>query len=295
MWFRHLRAYQLQESFEYSPDDWQKALAAFQFRPCSPTEKESAGFVPPLGEGTALCYRVGHSILIAVQFQERVLPSAVIKDVLEERVQIIEHETGQAVSAREKRQLKAMIEEELLPKAFCRARIIHAVINAQHNLLAIDTTTAKRAEAILGLLRQAFGSLPVKPWPFVNSPAKMMTQWWQQRSLPTPWSLGDEIEAVDSADIHRKWRYKGFAEEDSLITDIIDDNMLVQKTKLNWHDAVTFVASADGTLTRMQWADKFKEEVQTDDPTEAAAHAFAIMQHQLCALWQDFVDLIEHG
>ncbi len=295
MWFRHLRPYQLQQPITPVAEELQQALEQYQFQPCSATQKISIGFVPPLPEGSALYYRAGHSILITVRIQERLLPSAVVKDEVEERRQVIEAETGQPISAREKRALKNMVEEELLPKAFCRSRRIAAFWNDEHNLLVVDTTVASRAEAILGLLRQALGSLPVKPWPFTSSPAKAMTRWWQQGSMPDAWTLGDEIEGIDSTDVQRKWRYKGFAENDPLLAHLFDDNILVQKTKLTWRDALTLVATSDGMLTRLQWPDSIKEEGKADDPTEAAAHTFAVMQHQLCALWHDFVSLIEHG
>lgn len=161
MWFKNLYLFKFEKEFSLNAEALHEELLTKPFSPCSPTQKESMGWISPVGSGASLTHSSNRNILISMARQERILPAAVVKETLQEKVEEIEEKENRKVSSREKKDLREDIEHELLPRAFTRTQKIDAWIDPQNGWLLLNTPSAPRAEAFTTLLRKTLGSLPV--------------------------------------------------------------------------------------------------------------------------------------
>src|SRR5690606_33026590 len=165
MWFRNLLVYRLTQNVPFDAETLEAALAAKPARPCASQELSTYGFVAPLGKGAdaPLVHASQGFLLLATRKEERILPGSVVKDALKEKVDEIENEQMRKVYKKEREQLKDDIIQAFLPRAFIRKSGTFAAIAPSLGLILVDSSSPKRAEDLLSTLREAIGSLPVRP------------------------------------------------------------------------------------------------------------------------------------
>ena len=119
MWFKNIRAYRLNDSFDLSPSDLEEKMQVGTFTPCAKSQSLSLGWVPALGDGTeALVHAAAGRLLLCLRREEKILPASVIREQLAEKVETIEQEEGRKVYRKEKLRLKDAIErlkDEMIP------------------------------------------------------------------------------------------------------------------------------------------------------------------------------------
>ena len=92
------------------------------FLPCAKSQALSAGWVPPLGEESEeLVHAAAGRMLLKLKREEKLLPSTVVRELLEEKVAAIESEQGRKVYRKERLSLKDEIVQDCLPRAFSRS------------------------------------------------------------------------------------------------------------------------------------------------------------------------------
>lgn len=111
------------------------------------------GLVEPIkGEGLMVDLN-GSGDLLAVQFNERILPGKVRDEALIKKVAKLEADEGRKVSKKEYAQLRDQVEFDLLPKAFIRRTVVPVILSKQY--LIICTSSSKRVDDCLGVLAAA--------------------------------------------------------------------------------------------------------------------------------------------
>src|SRR3990167_5774299 len=155
MWFRNLLVYRLTQDLPFVADELQAALAAKPARPCASQDL----------------------ILIAARKEDRILPGSVVRDALKEKVEEIEAEQMRKVYKKERDQLKDEIIQAFLPRAFIRRSTTFAAIAHKQGLILVNSASPKRAEDLLSTLREAIGSLPVRPLTVKMAPTAVLTEW----------------------------------------------------------------------------------------------------------------------
>src|SRR5690606_3810888 len=92
MFFRNLLMYRLSPDYRLDVEALPKALAEKPARPCGSQELSTYGFVAPLGKGedASLLHACQGFLLIAARKEERMLPSSVVRDALQEKIEAIE-------------------------------------------------------------------------------------------------------------------------------------------------------------------------------------------------------------
>ena len=297
MWFKNLYLFQFENEFAYNAEDLHTALSQKPFTPCAATQKESLGWVPPLGQPTsALTHSANRYILLTMARQERLLPAAVIKETLQEKVEAIELQENRKVSAREKKELREDIEHELLPRAFTRTQKIDAWIDPINHWLILNTTSAPRAEAFTKLLRKTLGSLPVRLPESAVSPAVAMTQWLTQQALPSPFVLGDECELKNQGDDKGSALFK----QHDLTLDEVQSSLkagkYVTKLAIEWQEKIRFVLSEDLQIKKVKFLDVLEEQLKDTDPQSHAEHLdiqFTLMTGEVAELLTDLMKALK--
>lgn len=289
MWFRNARVFRFTKPFDISPEELEEKLAADAFKPCGPQEPARHGWVPPLGkQGELLVHSAGGYHLIALRKEEKLLPAPVIKELVEEKAELIEQEQGRKVRKKEKDELKEEVMLEMLPRAFSRNRRSFAYLAPADGVLVVDAGSAKQAEDLASALRKSIGSLPVRPPVLEQAPAFTFTGWLNESiDLPASIELGTECELKDPSEDGGVVRCKGLDLRADEIQNHLEAGMQVTKLSLTWDENVSFVLDEEFGIRRLKFGETLQEKLDDVDADDAAAKfdaAFSLMTLELSRL-----------
>ena len=149
MWFKNIRAYRLTSPFTLSPEQLGEQLAQRGFEPCAKSQALSLGWTPPLGvEDGELVHAAAGRLLVKLKREEKLLPSSVVRELLEEKISEIEQGQARKVYRKERLNLKDEIIQDCLPRAFTRSTSVYAYIDTRSNWIFVDAASAARAEEL---------------------------------------------------------------------------------------------------------------------------------------------------
>lgn len=184
LWFKNLMVYRLSREVSLSADEMEKQLSAFSFTPCGSQDMAKTGWVSPMGSHSdALTHTVNGQIVICARKEEKILPSPVIKQELQDKIERLEGEQHRKLKKTEKDSLKDEVLHSLLPRAFSRFNQTFLWIDTVNDLIMVDAASAKRAEDTLALLRKSLGSLPVVPLTLENPIELTLTEWVRSKNI----------------------------------------------------------------------------------------------------------------
>jgi len=288
MWFKNIRAYRLTKPFDLSPEKLGKNLAGRGFVPCARSQAVSVGWVPPLGgKSEQLVHGAAGRLLLKMKREEKLLPSTVVREQLEEKVAAIEAAQGRKVYRKERLNLKDEIVQDCLPRAFSRSSYIHAYIDIKANWIFVDSASASRAEELLNLLREGIGSFPVLLPQVNNAPTAVMTAWLLHRSLPDDFELGQECELREPGEEGGVVRCRGV----DLLSEEVETHLhagkQVARLALGWDERVSLLLAEDLCLRRLKFADELMKENEDIPEADQAARLdadFALMADAITGL-----------
>ncbi|MBU0808941.1 recombination-associated protein RdgC [Pseudomonas spirodelae] len=266
MWFRNLLVYRLTQDIPLDAEALETALAAKPARSCASQELSTYGFIAPFGKGddAPLVHVSGDFLLIAARKEERILPGSVVRDALKEKVDEIEAEQMRKVYKKERDQLKDEIVQTFLPRAFIRKSATFAAIAPKQGLILVDSASAKRAEDLLSTLREAIGSLPVRPLTVKIAPSATLTDWVKTQQAAADFTVLDECELRDTHEDGGVVRCK----RQDLTSDEIQLHMTagkqVTQLSLAWQDKLSFMLDDKLVVKRLRFEDLLQDQAEQD-------------------------------
>ncbi|MCL1073539.1 recombination-associated protein RdgC [Shewanella dokdonensis] len=288
MWFKNLTLYRFNKPFAITAEALEQALVGYPFSPCSSQDISKFGFSNALGKlGQALVHAANNSYLICATKEEKILPSQVIREALDEQVAKLEEQEQRKITKKEKESLKEDITSTLLPRAFSRRSQIHALLLPEQQLLLVDSSSANKAEELLALLRKAVGSLPVVPVSVKTPIEVQLTEWLKQGHAPAPFEIQDEAELKSASDEGGivKFKQQDLAEEEVLAH--LETGKQVHKLALHFEQSIALLLQSDASVKRLKFAEEFRaqtDDVAGEDPAAKADADFALMSSELQAL-----------
>lgn len=269
MWFKNLVLYRLSEPFALTPEQLSAALAAHGSRPCDGLEPFTYGWTPPLGRAASdLVHAANGCILLCARKRERILPPAVVRETVEDRVAEIEARDGRKVYAKERRSLRDQVIFELLPRAFVRSADTHAFLAPHDGWLVIDAASVNRGEDLSTLLRHSLATLAVEPFDSPVSPSSLMTRWLESGTPPKGFTLQHDCELRDPADEGGVIRVQRQYLESEEIRTHLRARKQVRRLALGFEERLSFVLCADLTIKRLRF-DAVRELDDLDEADEA--------------------------
>ncbi|RJG10014.1 recombination-associated protein RdgC [Pseudomonas cavernicola] len=271
MWFRNLLVYRLTQDLPFDAQALETALAAKPARPCASQELTTYGFIAPFGKGedAPLVHVSQDFMLIAARKEDRILPGSVVRDALKEKVDEIEAEQMRKVYKKERDQLKDEIIQAFLPRAFIRRSSTFAAIAPKQGLILVNASSPKRAEDLLSTLREAIGSLPVRPLSVKVAPTATLTDWVKTQQAADNFTVLDECELRDTQEdggIVRCKRQDLTSEEIQLH---LSSGKLVTQLSLAWQDKLSFVLDDKMIIKRLRFEDLLQDQAEQDGGDEA--------------------------
>lgn len=271
MWFRNLHLYRLHDAPDLDANALEAALSEQASRPLHGTDPRRMGWTAPAGRvGTQLLHELQGHRLLSVLRQERILPSEVVREEVEERVAYVEEAEGRKVRRQEKIAVKEQVVEELLPRAFVRSQRIDLWWDTTRNLIGINCASRTRAEEVLDLLRQTLGSLKVTPLASHTPPMRAMTTWINDPvTRPAGLVLGDTVELKTRGDDGvLRGRQVDLDSDD--MQQLMDSGRQASKLALEIEGQLSFTLHDDLAIKGMRFNDRLLDEAsQADDGDDA--------------------------
>lgn len=286
MWFKNLHIYRLAEDFKVDSAELENKLAQYQSRDCGTLEIYSYGWDHPLGHNSSLfTHVVGDCIMICAKRVDKVLPNGVVNDLVEEKAAEIEAAEGRPVQRRERVEIKERVIIELLPRAFVQSSRTFAFLDIKGGWLVVDASSAKKAEELVEKLREAMGSLPVRPLISAKAPAFVMTSWLQGGTEPMgAFIVLDECELRDTSGEGAVVRCRHQDLSSDEIKSHLDAGKQAVKLGLEWDERIEFLLAEDLSIKRLRFSDLVHEDATDVDADDEAAKFdadFALMSLEL--------------
>ena len=264
MWFKQLSFYPLNLEKLPQLDKLSGSLKEHGFSPCMGLDWFSEGFAPPAPFSEELVFVADQTWRVALKKEEKVLPAAVIRDILDDKIIQIQEAEARPVGRKEKTELKEQITDDLLPRAFTRSTRTQALFDTKHGFLLINQAAANKAEAMLTKMRQSLGGLDARLPRTRQSPGSLMTEWLLRGHAEGGFELDSDCELKGLGDAAPTIR---MSKQDLTAAEVmshVEKGKIVTQLGLCWQERIRFVLTQDFTLKRIQYLDVLQE--------EAAAH-----------------------
>jgi recombination associated protein RdgC len=288
MFFRNLTFFRFPTATKF--DDLDAGLDAAQLKPVGPLELSSRGFVSPYGrDSELLAARQGDALWLTVGGEDRLLPGAVVNEMLQRKLEEIEAKEGRKPGGRTRKRIKDELITDLLPRAFIKPSRTDALIDRALGVVAVDTSSRKSAENIVSEIRRALGSFPALPLNAEVAPRSVLTAWVGGESLPEGLSLGEECELRDPIDQGaivkcQRMELTGNAEIDKHL----QSGKQVTRLALNLDDHVSFVLGEDLIVRKFKLLDGAVDQLESNDTDDIHAELdarFVLMSGELRRLF----------
>jgi len=253
MWFKNIHFYRFEEPFALDGQQLHEALAKRQARDCGQMEQACEGWTRPLGHaGQLLVHETDGCLMICKRREEKVLPAAVVREKVEERVFAIEEEAGRPVGRKEKGEIRDQVLQELLPRALVRASHLYASIDRQSGWLIVNAASAKKADEMIALLAKTLGTLNVVRPQTNIAPESAMTHWLlHDEALPAHFTLEDECELVGAGEGSSVIRCRHVEITSEEVRAHVATGKRVRKLAMNWNGRLSFVLHDDLSIRRL--------------------------------------------
>ena len=292
MWYKNAIIYLL-------PDGWQpeaglnEKLGQAAFTPCMGLDWFSEGFVPPTPFSSDFVFTAQNSNRVCLKHEEKVLPSATVRDLVNGKVAEIEEAEARNVGRKEKQQLKEQIVDDLLPRALTKSRRTEAIFDTERGYLLVNEASDKRAEQMLIKLREALGGLKVSLPHTRESPSSLMTEWLLQGHAEGDFELGYNVLLQGVGDVVPKVK---ISKKDLTHPEVIQhakNGMKVVELELEWREQISFTLTQNFALKRIQFLDVLQEEAEQGDDTASLTFASQIiMVEALGEMINELVNLL---
>jgi recombination associated protein RdgC len=250
--FRNARMYRLNNDWPASEEAASAELAKAAFTPCGPLTERSSGWVeidPAMGD--SFTRRLNGAELLKLRSQSRVLPPAVVNEVLEERVEEYRQRMQENPGRREKRRLKAETRDQLLPKAMLKSDKIWGYIDLGAKIIVVDSAQDAAAERFLRHLRMPFGELDIRPLKFREPVAGFLTRIFLGNG-PQQFALGRECKMQDALDTHATVRWSDFDLSEKTIRSHVAEGMHLTQLAVVYDNVLSCVLDENGIIRKIK-------------------------------------------
>jgi recombination associated protein RdgC len=290
MFFRNMTFFRFPTTHKL--DDLEKGLEECALKPVGPLELSSRGFISPFSRATEdaqMLNRIGDAIWITVGSEDRLLPGSVVNDMLAKKLAEIEQKEGRKPGGRTRKRLKDELIVDLMPRAFIKPGRTDAIIDLEHGLVIVDTSSRKTGENVISEIRRAVGSFPALPLNAEIAPRSILTGWVAGEELPDGISLGDECELRDPVDQGAVVKCQRQELESEEIAKHLETGKQVTRLALTLDDHVSFVIGEDLVVRKFKLLDGAVDQLENSDSDGVRAELdarFALMSAEVKRLFR---------
>jgi recombination associated protein RdgC len=293
MLFKNLVFARLPAEWTPTAAELEGQLAARTLQPCGPFEMSCRGWVPVTGGGRLL-HTVNQQHMIALGENQKLLPGSIVRQVAQERAEILAEEQGFPVGRKQMRDLRARVADELRARALTRRRVTRAWIDPQGGWFAVDAAGIARAETVVEALGDTLGSFAPVAVETERSPHAAMTSWLLRGEAPPRFSIDDDLELQTADKSKTVIRYTRHPLDGKDIQAHLASGKYPTRLGLTWNDRVSFVLTDKLQVKRLEFLEMAKDvpEGEEVDPEEQFDIDFAVMAGELASLLGDLAGVL---
>ena len=285
-WFKNAMAYRLTSKIDFSKIE--EALQTEKFTPCEKSDYSRFGWSEPLHDTGLLAYQASGHILLVSCKEEKILPAYAVNRKLAERLVELEEKEQRKLKKTEKLALKDAVISEMLPHAFSKFTHTAIWIDTNKGLIFVDSSSAKKSEDSLALLRKSLGSLPVVPLAFNSNISTVMTDWLSNNNAPEWATLLEDCKLKDfTADNEITIKRQDLDNEE--ILNLIEHGNSVISLAIQRENHLSFVLNQDGTIGKIKFEDDITErndDILKEDYQQRFDADFILMVEELSQLFE---------
>lgn len=298
MWFKQASLFQFSRPLKINQSELAEALAPLSFTPCLPSLPSSVGWVSPIDQPhSPLVYGNARYWMLCLQFEEKILPAAVIKQAVEEKAAEIALKEGREVRGKQKQNLKDEVIQTLLPRAFTKKTRIYAYIDVERQRLIINTSTPSKLERVTAFLKRAIPTIEIHSLE-TKKPTAVMTQWLKS-DAPESFQIGQVAMLQDPQQQKRVIRCQHQDLFSQSIQTLLKEGCEIAQLGLQWRDQLQFVLCSDFSIKRIQFQEAvlaLSKSDYTETPQQRFDADFVIMTEILSLMIDDLSALfVESG
>ncbi|MGL4638517.1 MAG: recombination-associated protein RdgC [Shewanella sp.] len=239
----------------------------FAFTPCGSQDISKFGFVPPIcTESSSLVHSDGGHHMLAVKKEEKIIPAACVRDMVNEKVKLLEQQECRRLAKKERDAIKDDVITELLPRALTKSKVTTVYFIGE--LVIVDSAGCANAESALALIRKAIGTLPVIPVMYAEPIESTMTEWIKNNNPPATLIPQNGAYLVCASNEGGKAQFKDEDLQSDEVQHHIDSGKQVHKLDLHYGQSAAFTLHSDGAVKKFKLAEEFKslnDDIGTDD------------------------------
>jgi len=271
--FKNLILYRIAEGWQPDAGLFETELAKEIFAPCAPTQPLAFGWAPPRGaEHGPLIEIVDGHWLLKLKREQRLLPSSVVQERVDELAEAIEAQTGRKPGKKARKDLKEQAAHELLPRAFTKTSATRIWIAPEQRLLMVDAGSASRADEAVSLVIKAASGLSLNLIQTAESPAACMAAWLTDGVTPEGFAIERECELKGSDEQKPVVRYARHPLDIEEVRQHLVSGKMPTRLALSWRERVSFTlteALAIKKISFLELAFEGRAEVSGDESFDA--------------------------
>ncbi|HEV6964808.1 recombination-associated protein RdgC [Roseateles sp.] len=254
--FKNLITYRIGEGWQTDAAQLAEQLAKEPFLPCAPTQPLAVGWAPPRGvEHAPLVEVVDGHWLLKLRREQRLLPSSVVQERVDELAEQIEEATGRKPGKKARKDLKEQATHELLPRAFTKSSATRVWIAPQQRLLFVDAGSSSRADEVVTLLIQASPGLSLQLVQTAESPAACMAAWLLDGVTPEGFQIERECELKGSDEQKPVVRYARHPLDIDEVRAHLTSGKMPTRLALSWNERVAFTLTEGFAIKKISFLD----------------------------------------
>ena len=287
MFFRNLTLFRFPTTLDFS--QLEELLPEMQLKPVGALELSSRGFVSPFGRNEPeLSHRIGEALWLTVGGEDKILPSAVVNDLLGKKLAEIEEKEGRKPGGRTRKRIKEDLVHELLPRAFVKPSRTDALIDLEHGFVAVDSSSRKNSEEFVSQIRGALGSFPALPLNAEVAPRNILTGWIAGEPLPEGLALGEECELKDAMEGGAVVKCQHQDLQGDEIAKHLEAGKQVTRLALTLDDHLSFVLGEDLVVRKLKFLDGAVDQLENTEREDLRAELdarFALLSGEVKRLF----------
>lgn len=266
-------------------DDLSARMEEARLKPVGRLELTSVGFISPYGrDEEQLVHELQDMRWISCGSEERILPAAVVNELLRKKLLEIEEREGYAPGAKARKRLKDDLIHELLPQAFVKPGRTDAYLDLGRGLICVDTSSRRRGEQVVSEMRRALGSFPALPLNAEVSPRAVLTGWLAGEALPEGFSLGEECELRDAMEGGAVVKVQNTDLHGEEVQKHLEAGLQCTRLAVVYQDHVSLVLDEDLSIRKLRFLDGAVDQLENTNHEDLRAELdarFALMTGEL--------------
>ena len=224
-----------------------------RFEECTPSQEQSAGFVPPRtreGEGPLM----EHGSLLMYRVDTKTVPKRAIDKIVDRRAAEIENTTGRKPGKKERRELAEDARLSLLPMQTPRTQVAFVWLRGASGHVVIDSTSQGLIDSLVSAFVRCVDGFIVHEIHTNLSPTAGMSAWLcDLDQMPATLVAGRACKLVASDASKAKVRYDDHPLDVPEIRKHVAEGKLPVSMALEAESEVTFVMTDDMQLRKLEY------------------------------------------